>query len=827
MPLRTAHVKVTRWLLVGVIAVVLVFVLFNYLQILNKRRRTAGKNPQILSSATLRLAEGVEYSEYREGVLRFRIHALKLLEVRMGRSFLEGIEAYDFNPDGSIHNQIRSRKAVYDREQKIVDFSGDVQLFLEEDIELRTNSLHYDLNANVGATPDPLQLHSRQVRGMARGAHFDQKQGALNLGSDVDFVLVRKRPKAGGPEEMEKLHATSDRASCTEMMHRIIFQGQARIESDTGILSGDTIELALSPDRRRVTALTAAGNTTYQSKEMDETRSLHGDAMVFVIGASGGLEKIRVTGQAAFSLNSPAGDQDLRGGLIEMEIDPAGSALTRILSRSEVLFRMTRGSEKTQISGDELDARVIPETKSLESVLVRKGAKLSTEGSGDSTRNELQADQIRIGFREINGRAVYEKLRGEGSAKWMSTPRDAVVNREAVRTMAASLLEMMYSPEGDFWESGSASGNVVITEDHAGQSGNPQMRRFQADSAQFHFFPLNGRPRDINAQGYVQISYEKRSRSNSETIVEKFETQSDRMKAVFTLRNEDSVIESVSQWGSFRYRDNAWSATAGRCDYDARNGSMLLKESPKISGFMGVTTGEVVEYDQRQKVLSVRRSVRSVLRAQKDEGSFFGSAASSSPSIVIADEMKYWRETGSSRYIGRVQWLSESQQLQCQILDILDSGERIEAQGNVHHLISGEARESTTQSRKSSGTRNSASAPISIQSSSLRYTKDSNTLAYSGNVALNSGDLKLSALGLNAILDKEGKNVERASAYGKILISSGNTECSGETADWYLDPGKYVVTGEPVEVRDPVRGRSLARRLTSFTADDTILLESR
>jgi hypothetical protein len=46
-------------------------------------------------------------------------------------------------------------------------------------------------------------------------------------------------------------------------------------------------------------------------------------------------------------------------------------------------------------------------------------------------------------------------------------------------------------------------------------------------------------------------------------------------------------------------------------------------------------------------------------------------------------------------------------------------------------------------------------------------------------------------------------------------------------ADYFISPGKFVVTGKPAELSDPAKGKSFARRLTFFTADDRLLLENR
>jgi lipopolysaccharide export system protein LptA len=234
-----------------------------------------------------------------------------------------------------------------------------------------------------------------------------------------------------------------------------------------------------------------------------------------------------------------------------------------------------------------------------------------------------------------------------------------------------------------------------------------------------------------------------------------------------------------------------------------------------------------MEYDLKHKILAIHGKVWSTLSAKEGKGAFMGSSAASSPAVVAADEMQYWTESGQARYKGNVRLLSEDQQLQTQFLDIFGGGERIEAQGGVRHLISRkDVAEASLPSNKPKGTGNSQSAPILVKSSRLNYSKGSGALAYSGNVTVRSGNLSLSSGTLDAFLDKE-KRFEHATARGEVQIRQGDRECMGEVADWFVDTGKLVVSGNPAEVYDPGRGRSFARRLTSFSADDRILLESR
>jgi lipopolysaccharide export system protein LptA len=255
---------------------------------------------------------------------------------------------------------------------------------------------------------------------------------------------------------------------------------------------------------------------------------------------------------------------------------------------------------------------------------------------------------------------------------------------------------------------------------------------------------------------------------------------------------------------------------------------MVLTESPEISEEMGITTGERVDYDQTRKVLSVRGNVRSVLRLQQDEDAFFGSPSSSSaPVVIVAEGMRYGTEMSHLSYLTNVHMITESQQLQTQTLDIFGEGERVEAAGGVLHLISQEDRSGKNpeiEGPEESG--NSQNGPIEIRSSNLRYLKDGKALFYSGKVHLNSRNLVLFSSSLDAVLGEGGKSVDHAIAREDVFMRRGSTECKGDLAHWYLDPGKLIVVGNPAEAYDPDRGRSLARRLTYFTTNDRILLES-
>jgi LPS export ABC transporter protein LptC len=830
--MHPSAVKIIRRILIGLIVVVASAVLLNTLQIW-RRESGASKNPPAMLHADFtRAAESIEYSENKDGIVRFKIRAQRLRETRLGKSLLEGIEAYDFNADGSIHNSIRSREAAYDRNNRLIDFFGDVRLYLGEKIELQTASLHYDMNANVGTTAEMVRFNSRDISGGALGVRFDRNQELLELQSQVHFELNPKNNLSGTAPRKEKIRASSERALCYFASNQIVFKGKARMEAEkSGILSGEKIDIYLSSDRKRITAINAAGAALYQFRDDNESRTLGGDALVFQIGSSGSLEKIILSGRAKLDSKSSAQEEGLEASEIQILLAPSTSSITEIQAQRSVRFRMKRAEEETLVSGEKLMTSFNPETKLLKSVTVSQKAELLTTGGKNQSLTNLRGDEIRVRLHEESGRALIENLQADGFVQWTVTAQQKSgtlpqQSAQPERTLNASRLEISYSDGGNYPKLGKASGKVVIAESVRNASANLQMRRLSADFVQFYFFPQSSQPKEINAAGHVQMFHERIASASGGPLAEKLQTFSDNMRALFTLKDGTGMLASASQWGHFKYKDASYSATAERCDYDATAEILALKGSPWISDERSSTTGERMEYSQRKRELVVYGKVRSVLIAQNEQGSFFQPSESSAPAIVISDEMRYWVEKRRIRYSGKVQALSENQQLQAQMLEIQNNGERMEAQGEVHHLLFPKE----TSRTASKGTRSKESADLRgaatrIQSARLEYIRMKNELIYSEKVALETGDLNLTADTLNVVLGQNGKNVERATARGNVLLYQGERKCIGDTAEYYPDSGKFVVLGNPAEIHDPDRGRSFARRLTYIRADDRILLE--
>jgi LPS export ABC transporter protein LptC len=879
---QVGHVKLVRRLLLGLIAVVLVAVGFNYVQTFRSRAKLVKQTARILSTEMLRSADSIEYTENEDGVTRFRLKAQRLLETRQGKSLLEGIEASDKNPDGTTRNHIRSRRAEYDREGKRAFFYDDVHIELSQGAEIRTNSLLYDLQANIGESEDKLELTSRQVHGWARGFHYDHDHKQLNLKADIDLTFERTVRTRDGSVHTENLRARSQRGYYSDDGRVIRWEGGAQLDSETAVLSGEEIEATFTEDKKRLQSLFCRGNSVYRSKGLSDSRTLRGDRMDFGISKeSGNLEQIDVNGHASFVTSSldaaqsasssgsngslaPGGsaasrpptdsfagsvavapgppgsssEQVLGGSSIHVDLDPVENLPTFIRAQGSVEFRNRRDADDTTIRGQQLEASFLARSSLLERMRVWGGAHMTSRSSRDLSTDDLQAEEIRISFKDLAGRNALQQLDAERSVKWISRTgaKEGGKTPEDVRSLTATTLQMTYAAGGDSLEGGRAAGDVLLTGIPASGVGQMELRRMKADEVRFRFFPRQNKVKTIDGDGHVDVLYSRPPAGGQDGAMEESRTSSSKLQATF--READGTAEKISQWGNFVFQDGTRTATSGRSDYSAENDLMILHESPRITDPNGTTTGEVISYDRKQKVLIAHAHVRSVLSTKENgEGTpFSSSSGSSSPSVVTADEMRYQTEASHVRYSGNVQMLSESSQLQATILDIFDSGDRVEAQGDIRHLLprSVMGPDSKTSDRRRSPKKGPSTpaggpsgSPVTIQSVGLRYLKTENSIHYTENVVMESDDLWMSSDSMDAVFEPGGRRIERAAARGKVHIRQGAREVKGAMGDYYLVPGKFVVLGDMAEISDPEKGKSSARRLTFFTTDDRILLENR
>jgi lipopolysaccharide export system protein LptA len=547
---------------------------------------------------------------------------------------------------------------------------------------------------------------------------------------------------------------------------------------------------------------------------------------------SNGLQTIDVMGHGIFSSKSGSGEQELRASFIHMTMNPSAGLLERVQSNGGIDFLMKRGDGETLITGEILDAIFTAGSSQLQSINVQQNAHMQTVVRGGG-REELSSNEIRLSFRNEGGRTSLDRLQADLRVLWNSlpAPRSDQRSDSLGRSLSAHSLTVQYA-EGCL-QSAEASGSVIISGIPASSGNQSAIRRLETDAIRFQFYPGDNHLERFDGDGHVQVLYRMPSDPSKELPAREMRTSSSKIQGTF--KDSDGSALSVSQWGGFKLQDGARTAVSDRCDYDAVKDVMILSGSPRLSDSNGVTTGEVMSFDRKQELLTVNRSVRTVVEpgGYSQATPFTDSTGSATPSLITADEMQYWTESSRVRFNGNVQLLSENGQLQAGMMQITGGGDELEAKGEVRHIIPGRASRAeagpSTASGKIPSKKTSAPATgssILVTCTQLRYSEKDRSIHYEGDVHLMAGSVSISANRLDAVLDEGRKQIESASAAGKVEVRQDARVVRGDRADYYLQPGKFVVSGNLAEIAEPRRGKSWARRLTFFTSDDRILLEN-
>jgi len=808
-------VRYFRRILLGVIVMLLAAVAVNYCLIWRSRGRPVAQVPDILAPDLLRAARDIEYTERRSGKIQFKLQAERLRETRGGKILLDGIQAFDLNPDGSTRNLILSRQAEYDRQAKHAVFEGDVRIRMGDTVWLKTDSLDYDMSSGVGQTEDRIAIEAPEVRGSALGMRYATPSRELELRGSLDFTVRRVQIDPSGSAQEESYAINSERGYYFGENRQFRFEGHTRLESQDGRIVAEMVEAQLSPDETKLLWLHCFGDASYESRSEAGDATLRGERMYIDLGDTAPIRRIEVGGNAGLVQTSAVGGQDLRAERIVLSFDPSLHLPNAIESNGKVLLVIDDESGKTLMRGERLESAFGGGGRYLESVVVSEDSSISFLTPSGKPGEQLFADEIRLSFGQVEGTSVLKEIAAERSVSWSSTSLSAPVASSAAyaRKVEAQSLRLIYSQGTNELEAGRAAGNVVISVLDLGHPDNSTTRKMSCREADVYFHPGGKALKTLQSRGNVEVYV--RTAADPEhgsAAAGEFHTSSDYLSAIF--RESDGAAERISQWGNFRYRDAYRRASADRCDYQAAQEVLTLSGFPQVIDQNGTTGGAEMQYWQGREILQVKGMVRTVLAAGGDVARNLGAGPSnsSSPTIITAEELEYLTSGGRASYQGNVQLLSERGQLCASKLGIEGDGSLMTATGGVQHTIFSPNR--------------SAEEPTLITSSALQYSTGSQAIVYQGSVTLKTKDMQMSSDVLEGLVDPEAGRIRRALAQGKIRIMQGGRVAEGDAAEYMLDPGVVVVTGQPAKISDPARGRSLARRLTFYMADDRILLEN-
>ena len=113
-----------------------------------------------------------------------------------------------------------------------------------------------------------------------------------------------------------------------------------------------------------------------------------------------------------------------------------------------------------------------------------------------------------------------------------------------------------------------------------------------------------------------------------------------------------------------------------------------------------------------------------------------------------------------------------------------------------------------------------------VQADRLLYKRADLRARYEGKVRVKTDDLIVDAPFVEFVfLSADPDRLQEIVAWGGVQITGKDREAQGQRAVHYPSQEKVVLTGDPAQVTEALRGKVTGRQLTFFTGDDRLFIE--
>lgn len=115
--------------------------------------------------------------------------------------------------------------------------------------------------------------------------------------------------------------------------------------------------------------------------------------------------------------------------------------------------------------------------------------------------------------------------------------------------------------------------------------------------------------------------------------------------------------------------------------------------------------------------------------------------------------------------------------------------------------------------------------PVEVEADNLAINQADGTAVFTGNVVIVQGEMQLSAAKVKVFYHEVTKRIERLHATGGVTVVSGEDAAEGEEANYNIDTGEIVMTGDVLLVQG--NNALSAAHMTIDTKAGTAQMEGR
>jgi LPS export ABC transporter protein LptC len=387
-----------------------------------------------LSKEITGIINGYEQRITKNDRLYLWLRAARDVTYADGHHELEQVNLQVFPPAGDKPDQIVADRSIYDQQNALLQFTGNVQIDTHDALKVKTDALVYHQDSEIGETSSPVTFERQNVNGKATGALVDNKSKRLELRNAVEVTVAPeaiKNPNARGPQP-EKLQGPRTRpitirsasAVYEQSAMRLTFSGGATAEQEVDVMSGDNLTAILTA-QNKLEKVEARGNSYLRSMETGHEAEAHSVDMDFFLDANQNLQRAY-------------GMRDVRAQTLNSDSDMQLSGATAL----NVDFQVQN------------DRSLLKEMRTEGRSVVTLSAPKSRANDPHAASKRLTADSIKMDWR-LNGKDL-ERAEAVGNAELYVEPVQQSAKGER-KTLTAARFDC------DFYETGNLARTFVST----------------------------------------------------------------------------------------------------------------------------------------------------------------------------------------------------------------------------------------------------------------------------------------------------------------------------------------------------------------------------
>lgn len=239
---------------------------------------------------------------------------------------LENVHLEVYPAEGSKPDQIDAEHSIYDPQQNVVLFNGNVNMTTRDNLNVKTDRIAYNQNEEVAETDAPVTFERENLSGSATGALVNAKIKHLELRNNVEIRVhpqalnqANARPNASQPVVIHSAHAVVEESTLS-----IAFTGGATAEQGSDVMSADELVASLN-SQKKVKKIDGRGSAYLRTNEEERAAEVHSATIEFFFNDEQQLEHAVASGDVrAQTLNADSQVQLTAANTVDVSFQPQG-----------------------------------------------------------------------------------------------------------------------------------------------------------------------------------------------------------------------------------------------------------------------------------------------------------------------------------------------------------------------------------------------------------------------------------------------------------------------------------------------------------------------